>query len=59
MINKRGRPRKTDGKNSNYLIRMSAEEASNLDEICEKTGKSKADILREGLRMQYNLFKFR
>lgn len=59
MISKRGRPRKEDGKNSACTFRLSKKEVEDLDEMCKKTGKTRADIVREGLRIQYNLFKFR
>lgn len=54
----RGRPKKTDAKRKQYRIRMSDEEMHKLKFISEKTGQSSADVIREGLRMYYNLTKF-
>lgn len=54
----RGRPKKTDTKRKQYRIRMSDEEMRKLKFVSEKTGQSSADVIREGLRMYYNLTKF-
>lgn len=56
-MNRLGRPPKQDGsvKNGQYRLRLSDEEAGMLDYISGKTGESKADILRNALKMQYNL----
>ena len=59
MIKKRGRPPKEKSRNCCYKIRMTEDEMAVLDNISRKTGKNKSDILREGLQMQHNLFKFR
>lgn len=54
----RGRKPKTDARKSVYQLRLSDVEARMLDYIFEKTGKSKAEILRDGLKSQYNLARF-
>lgn len=56
-MNRFGRPPKRDGsvKNEQYRLRLSQEEAGMLAYISNKTGESKADILRNALKMQYNL----
>lgn len=56
-MGKRGRPKKEDLKRGQYRLRMSAEDEKMLAYICEKKGLTKAQIFREGLRMQYNLAK--
>ena len=56
-MNKIGRPCKDETKNSQYRLRMSADEMAMLEYIAEKTGKPKSDILRESLKMKYNLVK--
>jgi predicted DNA-binding protein len=58
-MNKRGRPRKIDGeqKDRQYRLRLSEEEECNLEKLSYEYGISKAEILRRGLRMQYNLLK--
>lgn len=38
---------------------MSDEDIKMLDYIVYKTGKSKTDILRNGVRIQYNLEKYK
>mgnify|MGYP001781011688 FL=1 len=56
MDKKIGRP--TDSpKVEQYRLRMSAEEVVMLEYCCRKTGKSKADIFREGLKSVYERLK--
>ena len=52
---KRGRPVKEDTRRGQYLLKMNEEEKAMLDYIQEQTGKSKAEIFREGLRRVYIL----
>ncbi|NLM16160.1 MAG: hypothetical protein GX221_00375 [Candidatus Riflebacteria bacterium] len=50
---KMGRP--TDNpKTEQYRLRMSDEDAFMLNFCAEKTGKTKSDILREGIKIIYN-----
>ena len=56
MDKKLGRPTKAP-KVEQYRLRMSAEEVSMLEYCCKKTGKSKADIFREGLKSVYERLK--
>ena len=56
---KRGRPVKEDARRGQYRLRMSEEEEAMLDYIQEQTGKSKAEIFREGLRRVYILTRHR
>ena len=47
-----GRP--TDSpKTNNYRIRMTDEELLKLEKCCEKTGLSKADVIRLGIDKVY------
>lgn len=50
---KRGRPRKEMIKEHQYRIRMNVGERAMLDHLSEKTGKNRADILRDALKMYY------
>lgn len=53
---KRGRPRKEDNGKNNYLkVRLSDEELDRINYICDKTGLSKSDAIRESIRIKYNL----
>lgn len=53
---KMGRP--TDNpKTNNYRIRMTDEELKKLEECCEITGFSKADIIRMGIDKVYQELK--
>lgn len=49
---KRGRPKKYRAKNVCVSLKISEEEAANLDYACKKTGKSRAQMLRDGLRKE-------
>ena len=49
---KKGRP--TDNpKTNNTRIRMTDNEVKKLNYCCEKTGKSKSDIIRMGIQLVY------
>ena len=56
MYPKMGRPTK-DPKTHDTRIRMSDEDVRILQVCCEKTGMSKADIIRQGIREVYNRVK--
>ncbi len=51
-----GRPT-TDPKNHETRIRMSDEDIKLLKICCEKTGLSKADVIRQGIREVYEKVK--
>lgn len=55
---KRGRPRKENPGIKQVNLRLTRDEQEMLDFICYKTGKSRTDILKEGLKMEYNLTKY-
>lgn len=56
--NKRDRPKKNNGKNKNFRVRLTEEEYKLLDILSKKTGKSKSDILRGGLKMNEIKIKY-
>lgn len=57
-MNKRGRPCTDDARKNQYRLRMTDDELDMLDYIVEKTGKTKAEILREALRSSYNFTRY-
>lgn len=53
MSSKKGRPPKEDSRDNQYRIRLTDEELRKLDFCCEKTGLSKADVIRRGIEAVY------
>lgn len=53
MSKKKGRPKKELAKEFGYYLRLSIGDVYTLDYIQEITGKSKAQILRDGIKDQY------
>lgn len=53
---KMGRPT-TEPKNHQTRIRMSDDDIERLEFCCQKTGLSKADVIREGIRKVYEEIK--
>ena len=51
----RGRPIKDGAKNNQYRIRLSDEELDKLNYLSFETDKSKADVIRDALKMYYNV----
>ena len=51
----RDRPIKDGAKNNQYRIRLSDEELDKLNYLSFETDKSKADVIRDALKMYYNL----
>jgi predicted DNA-binding protein len=56
MVKKMGRPTESP-KTNQTRIRMSDEDLELLDFCCEKTGLSKADIIRLGIKKVYEELK--
>lgn len=58
---KRGRPKKNgyDTRSNQYLVRLTDEEMAELEDLAIFASKSKADILREGIKMfrQYGKYE--
>ena len=53
----RGRPRKDDSKNYIFSMRLSEEYGKMLEYAARVQGKSTVDVIRNGIRMSYNLAK--
>lgn len=51
--NKGGRPKKQFAKTARYTLRLSGGDIALLDFLSAETGKSKAEVLREGLNSLY------
>ena len=59
MTNKKcGRPPKDDSKVYQYRVRLSPEDVYVLEQVCNRDGKTRAEVFRRGLFMQYNMTKF-
>lgn len=56
MSPRTGRPT-NDPKKLSTRIRMSDEDIKMLEYCCEVTGRTKADIIRDGIREVYNKIK--
>jgi predicted DNA-binding protein len=56
MSPRTGRPT-TDPKTHDTRIRMSDEDVRLLEICCQKTGLSKADVIRQGIRAVYERVK--
>lgn len=54
----RGRYGKKSPKTEGMFIRLSREEIEQLEFISTKTGKSKSDVIRDGIRIKYNLASY-
>lgn len=57
MSPRMGRPPVDNPKSQQYRIRLTEEEVRKLEYCCKQTGKTKADVLREGLERIYNEVK--
>lgn len=58
MIEKKKMGRPTDNPRiNNYRIRMTDEELKKMEICCEKTGLSKADVIRKGIDLVYQEIK--
>ena len=51
MSKKMGRPLSDNPRNNKLFIRLNDEENDDLEKCCEITSKSKADIVRDGLKL--------
>lgn len=51
------RPKAEDPKNEQYRIRMTAEDKKILEFCCEKTGLTKAEVIRKGINLIYSELK--
>lgn len=51
MTAKMGRPLSDNPRNHKMFIRLNDEENDDLEKCCELSGKSKAEIARDGLKL--------
>lgn len=58
-MGKRGRPAEDEPKNVVFNVRMSDKDVALLNNLAEKTGTGKGEIMRRALKMYYNLAKNR
>lgn len=58
MTNKRGRPSTGRAKSNQLSTWVDDETIQMAKYICDKKGVTKADMLKESIRMQYNLVNF-
>lgn len=58
MVAARGRPKKDDARKNTFVVRLSDEDAKMLEYASGKTGKTKSEIIRDGIRAKYNLAKY-
>lgn len=54
----RGRPPKADSKTDQFRVRLDAEERAMMRHLSVESGMSMSEILRRGLRIQYNMARF-
>jgi predicted DNA-binding protein len=59
MERKREYVKRLGDKTKRLEVRLTNEEFEQLEFASEKYGKSKTDIIRDGIRMNYNLAKFK
>ena len=57
MSQKLGRPPSVNPKDLQYRLRMTKEDLEKLEYCCKATGKTKAEVLREGLERVYQTVK--
>ncbi len=51
------RPKSETPKNEQYRIRMTSEDKKILEYCCEKTGLTKAEVIRKGINIVYSDLK--
>lgn len=52
-----GSKKKSETKGMRIFVRVTEEERTQLEEMSATQGKTVSDILRNGIRMQYNMHK--
>lgn len=58
-VRRRGRPRIEEPKNIRYIVRLTEQEAEELEYYCLKEGCNVSDYIRKSIKMQLNLSKYR
>lgn len=59
ILKRRGRPKIEQPKDRVVRIRLDKKDMARLEYVRDKFGESYSDVLREGLRMRYNLAMFK
>lgn len=54
----RGRPRKENSKTDQFRVRLDAEDRAMMEHLSVESGMSMSEILRRGLRIQYDMARF-
>lgn len=57
MVAKQGRPVSENKKDYMLRVRMDKETLSKLDECCEVEGKTRSEIVRQGIEEQFGKIK--
>ena len=57
MVAKKGRPASDNPKDYMLRVRLDNETLERLDECCEVTGKSRSEVVREGIKEQHDKIK--
>lgn len=57
MVAKAGRPASDNPKDYMLRVRLDRETLERLDECCEATGKSRSEVVREGIKEQHKQIK--
>ena len=57
MVAKVGRPSSDNPKDYMLRVRLDRETLERLDECCEATGKSRSEVVREGIQEQHDKIK--
>ena len=59
ILKRRGRPKIERPKDRIIRVRLDEKDMAKLEYVRNKFGESSSDVLREGLRMRYNLAMFK
>lgn len=57
MVAKVGRPASDNPKDYMLRVRLDRETLERLDECCEATGKSRSEVVRDGIQEQHDKIK--
>ena len=57
MVAKKGRPASENPKDFMLRVRLDQETLAQLEKCCEVSGKSRSEVVREGVQEQYDKIK--
>lgn len=57
MVAKKGRPASENPKDFLLRVRLDKETLTQLDKCCDVTGKSRSEVVRDGIKEQYDKTK--